>query len=442
MTRMWTNAMLALLGVFAWARADAAIPLQVKVLPNPFSGDGYTVFATDPFGHVQQSLFDPWDPGLPAGINYGPKGIAWTSLFLYQGNTVRQALTGLTTFYGTSVPLTADSLLIDEFVGSGERIRHTRFLVPTIPDLQVDLYQDVDCDMLTQRYVFSNTGEAPLSIRLLQYSDWDFDWGMNFLNDWGYHDAADPYSSSILGYDRLVSLVHTVVSDPAMVYEGWRITGDSWSGVSPALKAPMTWYGYPPSQLNNAFMHMWNNWPFDTNNDGWTDYKGDVGLGFQAFYTIEPDQPREWVSKVKLYPSAAICAEPPCLDEDGDGYGVGENTVRCTFPGVEDRCPTDADKVEPGICGCDVPDSDVDLDGVMDCMDECLDTPVALVIDTAGCSGVQRVRLACNGEMFKNHGQYVSCVVHAANAARDAGLLTQDERTFLVTEAAQSDIGK
>ena len=37
----------------------------------------------------------------------------------------------------------------------------------------------------------------------------------------------------------------------------------------------------------------------------------------------------------------------------------------------EDLCPTDFDKTEPGICGCNVPDFDSDGDGIMDCVDNC-----------------------------------------------------------------------
>lgn len=36
-----------------------------------------------------------------------------------------------------------------------------------------------------------------------------------------------------------------------------------------------------------------------------------------------------------------------------------------------DACPDDPDKVEPGQCGCDIADTDTDLDGVADCVDGC-----------------------------------------------------------------------
>ncbi len=36
-----------------------------------------------------------------------------------------------------------------------------------------------------------------------------------------------------------------------------------------------------------------------------------------------------------------------------------------------DRCPNDANKLIPGTCGCGVPDTDTDLDGIADCADNC-----------------------------------------------------------------------
>jgi hypothetical protein len=38
-----------------------------------------------------------------------------------------------------------------------------------------------------------------------------------------------------------------------------------------------------------------------------------------------------------------------------------------------DRCPADPNKLDPGACGCGVPDTDSDGDGVADCVDNCPD---------------------------------------------------------------------
>jgi hypothetical protein len=42
-------------------------------------------------------------------------------------------------------------------------------------------------------------------------------------------------------------------------------------------------------------------------------------------------------------------------------------------PCSEDLCPDDPNKTEPGICGCGIPDTDSDLDGIADCVDNCPD---------------------------------------------------------------------
>jgi len=41
-----------------------------------------------------------------------------------------------------------------------------------------------------------------------------------------------------------------------------------------------------------------------------------------------------------------------------------------------------------------------------------------------------------------NHGKYVRCVAHAADALEDAGAITPEEGEALVSSAAQSDVGK
>jgi hypothetical protein len=68
-----------------------------------------------------------------------------------------------------------------------------------------------------------------------------------------------------------------------------------------------------------------------------------------------------------------------------------------SMPGV-DNCPT-SDKMVPGDCGCEVPDTDFDGDDVTDCLESCPDNadrtlPVApcgcsSLTDAAGCNGLR-----------------------------------------------------
>jgi len=81
--------------------------------------------------------------------------------------------------------------------------------------------------------------------------------------------------------------------------------------------------------------------------------------------------------------------------------------------------------------------ADSDDDGVLDDGDQCPGTPAGAIVDASGCSGPQGIERACPaGSAWKNHGAYVSCVAHAANAARDAGLITGEEHGEIVAAAA------
>jgi len=86
---------------------------------------------------------------------------------------------------------------------------------------------------------------------------------------------------------------------------------------------------------------------------------------------------------------------------------------------------------------------DSDGDGVLDSNDLCADTAAGSAVDADGCSGVQHIANTCpTSNSYKNHGKYVSCVAKAAESALDSGLLTEEEKDAIVSEAGESDIGK
>ena len=60
-------------------------------------------------------------------------------------------------------------------------------------------------------------------------------------------------------------------------------------------------------------------------------------------------------------PEGSGCAFSSGPDTDGDGT-----------PDCSDLCPSDPDKVEPGVCGCGVPDLDQTNNGLIDCVQHCL----------------------------------------------------------------------
>jgi hypothetical protein len=88
-------------------------------------------------------------------------------------------------------------------------------------------------------------------------------------------------------------------------------------------------------------------------------------------------------------------------------------------------------------------ETDADGDGVPDSQDLCPNTPAGAVVDTHGCSIDQIVPCSgpASGGMWKNHGQYVSAVAHAAEAFLAQGLLSEDQAGEIVAQAAQSKCG-
>lgn len=62
------------------------------------------------------------------------------------------------------------------------------------------------------------------------------------------------------------------------------------------------------------------------------------------------------------------------------------NSVQDVFLATyTDTCPSDADKFEPGQCGCGNADTDTDSDGTADCNDKCKDDPAKTTPGTCGC---------------------------------------------------------
>ncbi|MEW6199299.1 MAG: kelch repeat-containing protein [Planctomycetota bacterium] len=84
---------------------------------------------------------------------------------------------------------------------------------------------------------------------------------------------------------------------------------------------------------------------------------GEVG-STPATLTVRGDTDRDGVADDE--DNCPQVANPDQRDSDDDGVGDA-----C------DGCPADPDKIEPGACGCGVPDADADGDGVPDCVDNC-----------------------------------------------------------------------
>ncbi len=87
---------------------------------------------------------------------------------------------------------------------------------------------------------------------------------------------------------------------------------------------------------------------------------------------------------LKIDPGACGCGES---DVDGDDDG----TFDC-----DDLCPSDPGKTEPGVCDCGTPDTDTDGDGTADCEDTCINDPDDDVDADGLCADVDNCPLTPN----------------------------------------------
>ena len=148
-----------------------------------------------------------------------------------------------------------------------------------------------------------------------------------------------------------------------------------------------------------------------------------------------------------------------CIDVDEDGYG-SPGGASCNNGAAEDCDDLDS-SINPGVTemctgvddNCDgallVDEVDVDEDGFLICENDCDDTNYLVNPDAFEIPG-NFVDEDCNGDVgacdpcfpWKNHGQYVRCVAQAVEDLVSGGFLTQDEGDVLVSNSAQTDIGK
>lgn len=197
-------------------------------------------------------------------------------------------------------------------------------------------------------------------------------------------------------------------------------------------------------------------------NGGTTDLSSLVSEGSNRVVITQVDDcavGNTLASAIVVLNGVTVEVPPPVVDGDGDGVpddidacpatpeGVTVDAVGCPLDtdedGVEDyldACPATPIGVTVDAVGCPL---DTDEDGVEDYHDACPATPAGAIVSASGCSGAQAVSLVCGiADEYRNHGQYVSCVAHAVKDAVAAGLLTEEERGGIVSDAGQSDVGQ
>jgi hypothetical protein len=123
--------------------------------------------------------------------------------------------------------------------------------------------------------------------------------------------------------------------------------------------------------------------------------------------------------------------------DDSDGDGSCDSDDIC--PGGDDSVDTDGDGTpdDCDVCPLDYYD-DSDSDGLCDSDDACDGTSGGDIIDETGCSIEDYC--PCDGG-WMNHGEYVSCVAHATNDFVDLGLISEDEKGDIQSDAGSSNCG-
>jgi hypothetical protein len=127
-------------------------------------------------------------------------------------------------------------------------------------------------------------------------------------------------------------------------------------------------------------------------------------------------------------------------DDDLDGDGVGNAEDNCLVIPNANQLDTDGDGIG------DACDGDADNDGVPDGGDFCPGTGDEPVDPATGCSIEQTC--PCDGPrgageaLWKNHGQYVSCMARTSESFLELGLISEEDKEAIVSAAAKSACGK
>jgi outer membrane protein assembly factor BamB len=176
-------------------------------------------------------------------------------------------------------------------------------------------------------------------------------------------------------------------------------------------------------------------------------YQAPTAVSIRAV-TQDPDGYADTVeffaNGVKIGESRVVFIQPPPPGQpiqfefnwfNGTNAPVGEH--RLTARTRDDRGATGT-SAPVNIAIRSSPLGDSDGDGVADSRDRCSQTPPGTAVNSDGCSIAQLC--PCDGP-WRNHADYVSCVIEEAWKFYRQGLITESNRRQIIGEAARSNCG-
>jgi hypothetical protein len=152
-----------------------------------------------------------------------------------------------------------------------------------------------------------------------------------------------------------------------------------------------------------------------------------------------------WISATAVGNGSVSCSpsfvgkgsNSTCTAVPDSGYQVKEWTGACAGVGSSAQCYL-SKIAKDQASTVFFQSNDLDNDGVLDGSDQCPNTPSGSVVDKNGCS----IEQLCPHDQARNHGQYVSCIAHTANAFVSAGLINESDKGKIIAQAARSQHGK
>ena len=117
---------------------------------------------------------------------------------------------------------------------------------------------------------------------------------------------------------------------------------------------------------------------------------------------------------------------------DTDQYAIPDTIDNCPLHSNYNQLDSDNDGIG------DACDNDQDNDGIENDLDECPGSTTT-VVGSNGCSIAQVC--ACDDE-WKNHGEFKSCVSHASEEILYLGIISEDQKDEINSDAARTNCGK